>query len=138
MPTISNSEASHRAWSLLFEDAMPETDLLFSQGDLKNFEVSSRTMEGINRSIHVTTGRLSSSTLIDFSGQEELPIISSSSELARIIVLSPHKQGGHKMASDTIARTRLIAYIHRPGKLVKSVLESCTLCKLKGKLNHSS
>merc|ERR1712243_93591 len=28
--TILNSEASHRAWSLLFEDAMGETDLLFS------------------------------------------------------------------------------------------------------------
>ena len=131
MPTISNSEASHRAWSLLFEDAMPETDLLFSQGKLKNFEGSSRTIEGVNRSIHVTTGRLSSSALIAISGQEELPIISSSSELACLIVLSANKQGGHKMASDTKARTRLIAYIHRPGKLVKSVLESGTLYKLK-------
>ena len=35
------------------------------------------------------------------------------------------------MANDTIARTRLIAYIHRPGKLVKSVLNACNLCKLK-------
>ena len=70
---------------------MPETDLLFSQGKLKNFEGSSRTIEGVNRSIHVTTGRLSSSALIAVSGQEELPIISSSSELARLIVLSAHK-----------------------------------------------
>ena len=38
------------------------------------------------------------------------------------------------MASDTIARTRLIAYIHRPSKLVKSVLKSCTHCKLKGEV----
>merc|ERR1712240_369939 len=51
-----NSEASHRAWSLLFEDAMGETDLLFSQSELKNFEDTSRTIEGINRTIHVTTG----------------------------------------------------------------------------------
>ena len=36
-PTLTNSEASHRAWSLLFEDAMSETDLLFSQGKLRNF-----------------------------------------------------------------------------------------------------
>merc|ERR1712112_413313 len=57
--TILNSEASHRAWSLLFEDAMGETDLLFSQGELKNFEHTSRTIDGINRTIHVTTGRLS-------------------------------------------------------------------------------
>ena len=75
---------------------MPETDLLFSQGKLKNFEGSSRTIEGVNRSIHVTTGRLSSSALIAISGQEELPIISSSSELARLIVLSAHKQGSHE------------------------------------------
>ena len=47
MPTISNSEASHRAWSLLFEDAMPETDLLFSQGKLKNFQSSSACPERI-------------------------------------------------------------------------------------------
>ena len=109
---------------------MPKTDLLFSQGKLKSFEGSSRTIEGVNRSIHVTKGRLSNSTLIAVSGQEELPIISSDSELARLIVLSVHKQGGHKIASDTIARIRLIAYINGTGKLVRSVLESCTLCKL--------
>ena len=75
---------------------MPKTDLLFSQGKLKSFEGSSRTIEGVNRSIHVTKGRLSNSALIAVSGQEELPIISSDSELARLIVLSAHKQGGHK------------------------------------------
>merc|ERR1712089_52606 len=72
--TILNSEASHRAWSLLFEDAMGETDLLFSQGELKNFEGTSRTIEGINRTIHVIIVRLSSSAPITISGQEELPI----------------------------------------------------------------
>ena len=67
-PTISNTEASHMAWSLLFEDAMSETDLLFSQGKLRNFEGSSRTIEGINRLIHITTGRLSNSALRAISG----------------------------------------------------------------------
>ena len=86
-------------------------------------------MEGVNTSIHVTKGRLSNSTLITVSGQEELPIISSDSELVCLIVLSVHKQGGHKIASDTIARIRLIAYISGIGKLVRSVFESCTLCK---------
>ena len=114
---------------------MSETDLLFSQGKLRNFEGSSRTIEGINRLIHVTTGRLSRSALIAVLGQEELPTISSSSDLARLIVLSAHKQGGHKIASDTIARTWLIAYINRPGNLVRSVLDSCTLCKLKKENN---
>ena len=101
-----------------------KTDLLFSQGKLKSFEGSSRTIEGVNRSIHVTKGRLSNSALIAVSGQEELPIISSDSELARLIVLSAHEQGGHKVVSDTIAKPRFIAYVNRAEKLVGSVLES--------------
>merc|ERR1712041_37744 len=126
-----NSEASHRAWSLLFEDAMGETDLLFSQGELKNFEHTSRTIQGINRTIHVTTGRLSGTAVSAMSGQTELPILAASSELARLIVLTSHKIGGHKMTNDTLARTRQLAYIHRPGKLIKSILDNCNLCKLK-------
>ena len=101
-----------------------KTDLLFSQGKLKSFKGSSGTIKGVNRSIHVTKGRLSNSALIAVSGQEELPIISSDSELAHLIVLSAHKQGGHKIASDTIAKIRLIAYVNRAQKLVGSVFES--------------
>merc|ERR1712240_313378 len=52
--TTSNSEASYKAWSLIFEDAKGETDLLFSQGKLKNFEGTSKTFEGVNRTIHIT------------------------------------------------------------------------------------
>merc|ERR1712041_5155 len=89
--TILNSEASHRAWSLLFEDAMGETDLLFSQGELKNFEGTSRTIEGINRTIHVTTGRLSGAVVAAISGQKELPILAASSELAKLIVMTAHR-----------------------------------------------
>merc|ERR1712240_90620 len=126
-----NSDASHRAWSLLFENAMGETDLLFSQGELKNFEHTSRTIEGINRTIHVTTGRFSGAAVSAMSGQTELPILSANSELARLIVLTAHRIGGHKMTKDTIARTRQIAYIHRPGKLVKNILDNCNLCGLK-------
>merc|ERR1712101_13127 len=129
--TILNSEASHKAWSLLFEDAMGETDLLFSQGELKNFEHTSRTIQGINRTIHVTTGRFSGAAVSVMAGQTELPILAASSELARLVVLTAHKIGSHKMTKDTIARTRQIAYIHKPGKLVKSILENCNLCRLK-------
>merc|ERR1711867_148240 len=110
---------------------MGETDLLFSQGELKNFEGTSKTIEGINRTIHVTTGRLSSTSVAAVSGQKELPILAASSELAKLIVLTAHRIGGHKMANDTIARTRQIAYIHRPGNLVKSVLDNGNICKLK-------
>ena len=85
---------------------MGETDLLFSQGKLKNFEGTSKTIDGINRTIHVTTGRLSSTAVAAVSGQTELPILAASSELAKLIVLTAHRIGGHKMAKDTIARTR--------------------------------
>merc|ERR1712240_475273 len=129
--TTSNSEASHKAWSLLFEDSMGETDLLFSQGELKNFEGTSKTIEGLNRTIHVTTGRLSGAAVAAISGQKELPILAASSELAKLIVLTAHRISGHKMVKDTIARTRQIAYIHRPGILVQCVLNNCNLCKLK-------
>merc|ERR1712101_98790 len=65
------------------------------------------------------------------TGQAELPILAASFELARLIVLTAHRIGGHKMTKDTIARTRQIAYIHRPGKLVKNVLDNCNIYKLK-------
>ena len=42
---------------------MPKIDLLFFQGKLKIFEGSSRTVEGVTRSINVTKGRLSDSAL---------------------------------------------------------------------------
>ena len=42
---------------------MPKIDLLFFQGKLKSFEGSSRTVEGVTRSIHVTKGILSDSAL---------------------------------------------------------------------------
>ena len=103
---------------------MPKTDLLFFQGKLKSFGGFSRAIEGVNGSTHVTKRRLSNSALITVLGQEELPIISSDSELARLIVLFALKQGGHKIASDTIAKIRLIAYVNRAEKLVGSVLES--------------
>ena len=93
---FENSEASHKTWSLLFGDAMPKIDLLFSQDKLKSFGGFSRAIEGVNGSTHVTKRRLSNSALIAVSGQEELPIISFDSELACLIVLSAHKQGGHK------------------------------------------
>ena len=67
---ISNSDASLRAWSLLCEDAMGETDSLFSQGKLKHFQGSSRTIDCVNRTIYVTSGRMSHTALKAVSGQE--------------------------------------------------------------------
>ena len=60
---------------------------------------------------------MSNSALKTISGQEELPITSSNTKLAHIIVLSAHTIENHNVASDTLARTRLIAYIHKPDSL---------------------
>ena len=67
---MSNAEVSKNAWSLLFEDAMPLTDSLFSQGNLKGFKGCTRTLHRLNRSIHVTTGRFSKTALKAISVQE--------------------------------------------------------------------
>ena len=59
----SYSDASLRAWSLPFAVAMGETDILFSQGGLKHFQGYSRTIDGVNKTIHVTSGRMSNTAL---------------------------------------------------------------------------
>ena len=103
----------------LSEGAMDETDHQFSQGNLKYFEGSTRTIKWVIRSIHITTGRLSKTALKAVSGQEEIPIISKTSRLAEIIALSAHKTGGHKTYNDTLSRSRQIAYMYKPGNLIK-------------------
>ena len=135
---MSNFAGSRRAWYLLFEDAISETDILFCQGSLKTIKGYTQTIEGVNRSIDVTTDRMSHIVLKADTGQRELPIISNSYWLANMIVPSAHKVGGHKMASDILTRTKLITYIHKPGNLIKHVSSSCCLCKIKLKKNHNS
>ena len=73
---MSNTIASHRVWSLLLDGAIDDTDELFSQGNLKNFKGSTSTIEGVNRSIHVTTGRFSNTALQAVSCQKKIPIFS--------------------------------------------------------------
>ena len=56
---------------------MNERDLLLSSGILNHLQGPSRTIEEVDRIIHVTTGIFSSSALKAASAQEEIPIIDS-------------------------------------------------------------
>ena len=48
-----------------------------------------------------------------------------------MIVLSAHINGGdHKTYNTTLAKSRQIAYIHKPNYLIKNILESCVNCKV--------
>ena len=48
MLPLSNQDASEKAPSLPFKDAIHETDLLLSAGKLDNMQQTSRTLEGID------------------------------------------------------------------------------------------
>ena len=83
----------------------------FSQGNLNNIEGSASTIDGVNRSIHVTTGRFSNTDLQAISGKEEIPLTSNSCRLAEMIVLSTHNIWGHKVYNDTHSRSRKISSV---------------------------
>ena len=108
---MSNVSASNRAWSLLFEDVIFENDNLFSQGSLKNVEGCTRTIEGVDRSIHLTTGRFSKTSLKVVSDQEEIPKISNSCRLVEMTLFSAYTIGGNKSYNNTLAIFRPKAYI---------------------------
>ena len=135
---LSGTEAGARARSLLLEDAMGLTDQLFSDGQLDN--ISARTVAGLNRTLHVTQGRLSTTALAAVTGQEELPVISAHSPLAELIVRGAHmgEHGtNHKGDRDCLARTREVAYLHKPMWLIKKISTSCTFCQLKKRIPAS-
>ena len=105
-PSLSGTEALQRAKSLLFEDVMDLTDDLFSGGQLEHLDA--RTVEGVNRTLHVTRGRFTKSALAAVSGQEELPT------LAELTVCGAHcgdHSTNHREAQDCLSRTREIAFI---------------------------
>ena len=57
----------------MFEESMKETDQLISQGHLTGYDVM--TKDGINRSIHYTTGRFGKESLMKLYDVPEVPII---------------------------------------------------------------
>ena len=67
---------------------MKETDQLISQGCLTGYDVT--TKDGINRSVHYTTGRFGKESLMKLYGISELPILHNSSRLALLIMREAH------------------------------------------------
>ena len=100
---------------------MDDIDKIFSQGNLNNIEGSASTIDGVNRSIHVTTGRFSNTAFKAASGQEEISIVSNTCRLAEMIVLSAHKIGGEKTYNDTLFRSRQLAYKYKPNNFINKV-----------------
>ena len=121
------SECLAQAKSLMFEESMGETDILISQGRLDGLSIE--TIEGINQSIHYTTGRFGSSTTEKLYGVERLPVIHNSTRLALLILREAHAgddNSSHRMSpSDIIGRGRKYAYIYKPYNLATVVVQTC-------------
>ena len=84
------SDCLKQAKNLMFEESMKETDQLISQGRLTGYDVT--TKDGINRSVHYTTGRFGKESLMKLYGISELPILHNSSRLALLIIREAHSK----------------------------------------------
>ena len=82
------SDCLKQAKNLMFEESMKETDQLISQGHLTGYDVT--TKDGINRSVHYTTGRFGKESLMKLYGISKLPILHNSSRLALLIMREAH------------------------------------------------
>ena len=105
-----------QAKALMFEASMEETDLLISQGRLEGFSIE--TIDGINRSVHYTTGRFGSNTTKKLYGVDRLPVLHNTSRLALLILREAHagaEDTNHRRSpSDIIGRGRTFGYVYKP------------------------
>ena len=126
------SDCIKQAKSLMFEESMKETDELITQGRLNGYDI--QTKEGINRSIHYTTGRFGKETLMKLYGIPELPVLHASTKLALLIMREAHSGAdslNHRRSpSDIIGRARQYALIYKPYSLALQVSKSCPRCIL--------
>ena len=67
---------------------MKETDQLISQGCLTGYDVT--TKDGINRSVHYTTGRFGKESLMKLYGIAELPVLHNTMRLALLKMREAH------------------------------------------------
>ena len=111
---------------------MKETDELFSQGRLRGYDIIKR--DGINRSIHYTTGRFGRESLIKLYGISELPILHNSTRLALLIMRESHSGAdstSHRRSpADIIGRACQFAVLYNPYRLALQVSKSCPCCIL--------
>merc|ERR1711873_396022 len=82
------SDCLKQAKNLMFEEYMKDRDQLISQGRLTGYDIM--TKDGINRSVHYTTGRFGKESLMKLYGIPELPILHNSSRLALLIMREAH------------------------------------------------
>ena len=115
--TIDNSYtgAMDRAKQLLLEDTMYKTDILLSQGKLKNLNIE--TQDGLKRTVHLTTGHFGKEGVSGLYGISALPVLSLSSKLSELIISGAHYGSNAKLNNkspwDALARSRSTAYIHK-------------------------
>ena len=121
-----------QAKKLMFEESMKETDELISQGRLRGYDVITR--DGINRSIHYTTGRFGRESLIKLYHISELLILHNTSILALLIMREAHSGAdstSHRRSpADIIGRSCQFPVIYKPYRLALQVSKSCHCCIL--------
>ena len=107
-------------------------DQLITQGRLGGYAIE--TKDGINHSVHYTTGRFGRSTIRKLYGTDELPVLHNTSRLALLIMREAHAGADETnlswSPSDIIGRARMFALIYKLYKLALSVSESFPHCVL--------
>ena len=86
------SDCLKQAKNLMFEESMKETDQLISQGCLTGHDVT--TKDGINRSVHYTTGRFGKESLMKLYGISKLPNLHNSS-ISTLLIMREANTGAH-------------------------------------------
>ena len=111
---------------------MKEMDQLISQGRLRRYDIITR--DGINRTIHYTTGRFGRESLMKLYGIAKLPILHNTSRLALLIMREAHSRAdstSHRRSpADIIGRACQFSVIYKPYRLALQVSKSCPRCIL--------
>ena len=98
-------------------------DQLITQGRLGGYAIE--TKDGINHSVHYTTGRFGRSTIRKLYGTDELPVLHNTSRLALLIMREAHAGAdgtSHRRSlSDIIRRGRMFALVYKPYKLALAI-----------------
>ena len=107
------------------------------QGKLKSLgAVKGTELRGASqphRALIVTQGRVPQEDWRRLTGLSYLPVLLSSSPMARLLVREIHEEDHRKDVGWVLAASRRKAWIVRGRQLIKSVVKSCTRCRLENK-----
>ena len=87
----------------------------------------------VAKGIVYTRGRIGEKALERILGTDKLPILSSKTRYARLLMIRSHEEDtgiDHRGKDSTLAKSRSRAWIIQGGKLAKSVVNSCWQCRL--------